>query len=134
MTPGRCAESRAGRSAALGTTGHGFAKQYVRDHIALRTEPATNNVTDYGVKKAVEHLPELREKMGAVIDNYLNVQQDILETFLDRGQLRTLATPTVLPSARRIPGLKLDHPRQLALMNVRSQLLGTLCSWSGEPH
>jgi hypothetical protein len=98
--------------------GHGFAKQYVRDHVALRTEPATNNVNDYGVKKAVEHLPELRDKMGAVIDNYLNVQQDILETFLDRGQLRTLAAPTVLPSGRRIPGLKLDHPRQLALMHA----------------
>src|SRR6267143_2219695 len=64
--------------------GHGFAKQYVRDHLALRTEPATNNVADYGVKKAVEHLPELRQKMGAVIDNYLTVQHDILETFLDR--------------------------------------------------
>jgi len=85
--------------------GHGFAKQYVRDHLALRTEPATNNVTDYGVKKAVEHLPELRQKMGAVIDNYLTVQQDILETFVDRGQLRTLGAPTVLPSGRRIPGL-----------------------------
>jgi hypothetical protein len=48
--------------------GHGFAKQYVRDHVALCTEPATHNVTDYGVKKAVEHLPELRDKMGAVID------------------------------------------------------------------
>jgi hypothetical protein len=98
--------------------GHGFAKQYVRDHLALRTEPATNNVTDYGVKKAVEHLPELRQKMGAVIDNYLNVQQDILETFVDRGQLRTLAAPTVLPNGKRIPGLKLDHPRQLALMHA----------------
>jgi hypothetical protein len=98
--------------------GHGFAKQYVRDHVALRTEPATNNVTDDGVKKAVEHLPELREKMGAVIDNYLTVQQDILETFVDRGQLRTLAAPTVLPNGKRIPGLKLDHPRQLALMHA----------------
>jgi hypothetical protein len=70
------------------------------------------------VKKAVEHLPELRQKMGAVIDNDLNVQQDILETFVDRGQLRTLAAPTVLPSGKRIPGLKLDHPPQLALMHA----------------
>jgi hypothetical protein len=98
--------------------GHGFAKQYVRDHVLLRTEPATNNVTDYGVKKAVEHLPALRDKMGTVIDTYLTVQQDILETFVDRGQLRTLAAPTVLPSGKRIPGLKLDHPRQLALMHA----------------
>ena len=70
------------------------------------------------VKKAVEHLPELRQKMSSVIDNYHNVQQDILETFVDRGQLRKLAEPTVLPNGKRIPGLKLDHPRQLALMHA----------------
>src|SRR5713226_3686745 len=98
--------------------GNGFVKQYVRDHVLLRTEPASNNVNDYGCKKAVEHLPELRQKMSSVIDNYHNVQQDILETFVDRGQLRQLSQPTVLPSGRRIPGLKLDHPRQLALMHA----------------
>jgi len=98
--------------------GNGFLKQYVRDHVLLRTEPASNNVADYGVKKAVENLPQLRTKISAVIDNYHNVQQDILETFIDRGQLRKLAQPTVLPNGKRIPGLKLDHPRQLALMHA----------------
>jgi len=98
--------------------GNGFIKQYVRDHLNLRTEAATNDVTDYGVKKAVENLPQLREKMAAINDNYLDVQQDILETFVDRGQLRKLAQPTVLPSGKRVPGLKLDHPRQLALMHA----------------
>src|ERR1700740_3076601 len=97
---------------------NGFIKQYVRDHLNLRTEPATNNVTDYGINKAVEHLPAVRQKMAAVIDNYLDVQQDILETFVDRGQLQHLAKPTLTPSGKRIPGLKLDHPRQLALMHA----------------
>ena len=55
--------------------------------------------------------------MSEIIDNYQNVQQDILETFVDRGQLRQLAEPTRLPSGKRIPGLKLDHPRQLAVMH-----------------
>jgi hypothetical protein len=41
--------------------GKGFLKQYVRDHLCLRTETATNDVTDYGVKKAVENLPQLGE-------------------------------------------------------------------------
>ena len=59
--------------------GTGFVKQYVRDHVLLRTEPASNNVNDYGCKKAVENLPQLRERMSSVIDNYQNVQQDILE-------------------------------------------------------
>jgi hypothetical protein len=38
--------------------------------------------------------------------------------FLDRGHLRKLAEPTVLPNGKRVPGLKLDHPRQLALMHA----------------
>jgi len=97
--------------------GHGFAKQYVRDDRILRTEPATNNVYDYGVNKDVENLPHLRKRMSEIIDHYHDVQQDVLETFIDRGQLRKLAEPTVLPSGRRIPGLKLDHPRQLAVMH-----------------
>ncbi len=98
--------------------GNGFIKQHVRDHLNLRTEPATNNVADYGIKKAIEHLPALRAKLSSIIDSYLNVQQDILETFVDRGQLHQFAQPTVLPNGRRIPGLKLDHPRQLALMHA----------------
>ena len=98
--------------------GNGFIKQYVRDHLLLRTEPATNNVNDYGVKKAVENLPKLHERLESITDNYLNVQQDILETFVDRGQLKALAEPTILPGGKRIPGLRLDHPRQLALMHA----------------
>src|SRR5215831_12329195 len=59
---------------------NGFLKQYVRDKSNLRTEPATNNVTDYGVGKALENLPQLKEKLSNVIDRYHNVQQDILES------------------------------------------------------
>jgi hypothetical protein len=96
----------------------GFLKQYVRDRFLLRTESATNNVyTDYGVGKAVENLPLLRERLDGILERYLDVQQDILETFVDREQLRKLTQPTLLPNGRRIPGLKLDHPRQLALMH-----------------
>jgi hypothetical protein len=96
--------------------GHGFIKQYVRDHRILRTEAATNNVNDYGVNKAVDNLPQLRHRLCAINENYLNIQQDILETFLDGGQLPKLTQPSLLPSGRRMPGLRLDHPRQLALM------------------
>src|SRR5262249_44961286 len=80
--------------------GHGFIKQYVRDHRLLRTEPATNNVADYAVAKAIDNLPLLRRKLAAIVDSYLDVQQDILETFVDRGQLRTLSQPTILPTGK----------------------------------
>jgi hypothetical protein len=110
--------------------GNGFIKQYVRDHLILRTETATNNVNDYGVNKAVENLPKLREKLSAINDNYQNVQQDILETFIDRGQLRKLAEPTVLPGGKRVPGLKLDHPRQLALMHALVRFAYVASDWT----
>ena len=42
----------------------------------------------------------------------------MLETFVDRGQLRKLAEPAITSTGKRIPGLKLDHPRQLALMHA----------------
>ena len=96
----------------------GSIKEYVRDHLLLRTEATSNNVTDFGVPKAIAAVPQLRPAMAAVTDRYLTVQQDILETFVDRGQLRQLADATRLPSGRRVPGLKLDHPRQLALMHA----------------
>jgi hypothetical protein len=35
------------------------------------------------------------------------------------GQLRRLTAHTVLPIRKRIPDLKLDHPRQLALMHAQ---------------
>ena len=97
---------------------NGFIKQYVRDHLILRTEAATNNVTDYGVRKAVDNLTALRDTLSAINDNYLDVQQDIIETFIDRGQLGKLAQPTITATGKRIPGLKLDNTRQLALMHA----------------
>jgi hypothetical protein len=48
----------------------------------------------------------------------LNVQLGILETFVDRGQLRKLAEPTITSTGKRIPGFELDHPRQLALIQL----------------
>jgi hypothetical protein len=83
---------------------NGFIKQYVRDHLILRTEPASNNVNDYGINKAVANLPALRKRLSEITDNYLTVQQDILETFIDRGQLRKLTQPTITATGKRIPG------------------------------
>ena len=96
----------------------GFVKQYVRDERMIRTETATNDVTDYRVKKAIDNLPLFRQQLQGITTRYQDVQQDILETFLDRGQLRQLCQPTVTAHGKRIPGLKLDHPRQLALRHA----------------
>jgi hypothetical protein len=93
-------------------------KQCARDNLILRTETTSYHTPDLGVNKGVEHLPELRQTMAAANDRYLDVQQDVLETFVDRGQLGRLRQPSVSPSGRRTPGLKLDDPRLLAVLQA----------------
>jgi hypothetical protein len=93
-------------------------KQYVRDHRLLRTEATSYNTPDLGVGKAIRNLPHLRRVMRGINDRYLAIQQDVLETYVDRGQLARLRQPTITPSGRRTPGLKLDDPRLLAVMQA----------------
>jgi hypothetical protein len=93
-------------------------KQYARDNLVLRTETTSYHTPDLGVNKGVEHVPQLRQTMAAANDRYLDVQQDVLETFVDRGQLERLRQPSVSPSGRRTPGLKLDDPRLLAVLQA----------------
>lgn len=102
---------------------HSMLKNYVRSGNTEfggldRAEVATNDVTDFrGLLKSVENLPTVRERFSQITTNFRNSQQDILETFLDRGQLHRLAQPT-LTGQKRVPGLKLNDPRQLALMHA----------------
>jgi hypothetical protein len=79
------------------------------------------------LKKAVENPSAWRDRLHSINDRYLDVQQDILETFVDRGQLRKLAEPTLLPNGKPIPGLKRDHPRQLALMHALVRFCAHRC-------
>jgi hypothetical protein len=94
-------------------------KQYVRDHRVLRTEATSYNTPDLGVGKSIRHLPQLRRVMtGSINDRYLAIQQDVLETYIDRRQMARLRQPTITSSGRRTPGLKLDDPRLLAVMQA----------------
>ena len=83
---------------------NGFIKQYVRDNRVLRTEAATNNVNDYGVHKGMDNLPALRQTLQGITDRYLDVQQDILESFIDRDQLREAQRTHGLTQWQKDPG------------------------------
>jgi hypothetical protein len=93
-------------------------KQYVRDHVVLRNEATSYNTLDLGVGKSIRNLPQLRRVMHGINDRYLGIQQDVLETYVDRGQLARLRQPTITANGRRTPGLKLDDPRLLAVMQA----------------
>jgi hypothetical protein len=78
----------------------GFLKQYVRDRLVLRTESATNNIsTDYGIGKAAENLPQLRQRLGDIIDRYMDVQQDIWKPLWTESSFANSPNPRCFPTA-----------------------------------
>jgi hypothetical protein len=62
-------------------------------------------------------MAEFRATASSIVDRYLDVQQDVLETFVDRQHLAKLGKPTLV-GQRRVPGLRLDDDRLLAVMGA----------------
>ena len=86
--------------------------------VGLRTESACHQLKDLGVQKNIANLPRLREVFRTANERYLNVQQDVLASYIDRGQLQELFRPSVSATGRRVPGLHLDDPRLLAVLQA----------------
>jgi hypothetical protein len=93
-------------------------KQYVKDQVALRTESTSYQLKDLGVPKNVDHLAALRTILATANERYENAQQDILATYVDRGELQQLRQPSVSANGRRVPGLHVDDPRLLAVLQA----------------
>jgi hypothetical protein len=93
-------------------------KQYVKDRTLLRTETACFRLRELSVPKDVQNLPKLRAVLGGSNARYLEAQQDVLASPLDRGQLERLRQPTVSAAGRRTPGLRLDDARLLAVLQA----------------
>jgi hypothetical protein len=105
-------------------------KQYVKDRVLLRTETSCFQLRDLSVPKDVQNLPKLREVLGRSTERYLEAQQDVLASPIDRGQLERRRQPTVSAAGRRTPGLRLDDARLLALLQALTSfayLIGTGC-------
>jgi hypothetical protein len=98
--------------------GKNSIKQYVREGGPLRTEATTFQLKELSVPKGLQHLPRVRKVLGQCTERFESVQQDILETFVDRGQLQELRQATVSPSGRRTPGLRPHDPRLLAVLQA----------------
>jgi hypothetical protein len=65
-------------------------KQYVSHGVGLRTESTSYQLKDLSVPKNITNLPKLREVLGTANERFLEVQQDVLASYVDRGQLQQL--------------------------------------------
>jgi hypothetical protein len=110
-----------------------FAKQYVRgdqhsDRI-LRTETCSNDTHHFGVKRRLENLPLLHERLGATNERCLAEQAELLASAVDTGQLAALTAPTLI-GQRRVPGLKLHDDRVIRLLETLLYPGGFVRDWT----
>jgi hypothetical protein len=93
-------------------------KQYVKDKGVLRTETTSFQLQDLSVKKSIDNLDKARSVLSRTNERVLTVEQDILETFVDREHMKQLRQPSVSAQGRRTPGLRVDDPRLLAILQA----------------
>jgi hypothetical protein len=93
-------------------------KQYVSNGLGLRTESSSHQLKDLSVPKNITNLAKLRTTLNQANQRYLQVQQDILVTYVDHGELQQLRQPSFTPTGRRLPGLRIDDPRLMAVLQA----------------
>ncbi len=92
-------------------------KQYEKDNTYLRIETCSNNLQDFRLKKALEHLPEVAGKLQAVNNRFADAQAGNLNVEIDHPLLANLAKPTRHKS-RRMAGIRLENDRIIRLLEV----------------
>jgi len=94
-----------------------FIKQYEKFSTYLRNEACSNNLADFGLKKGLDHLAAVREKLLAVTDRFAAFQAEWLNVHVDFPLLQRLALPITIGTAK-YPGIKIHDTRMIRLMEV----------------
>src|SRR5208337_1531300 len=95
----------------------GFLKQYEKFLTFLRNELVSNNLTDFGLLKGLDHLDAVRTTFQAITDRFAGFQAEWLNVHVDFPLLQRLAHPITI-GAVRYPGLKIHEPRIIRLFEV----------------
>jgi hypothetical protein len=94
-----------------------FIKQYEKFSTYLRNEACSNNLADFGLKKGLDHLAAVREKLLAVTGRFAAFQAQWLNVHVDFPLLQRLALPITVGSTK-YPGIKIHDTRMIRLMEV----------------
>jgi hypothetical protein len=94
-----------------------FLKQYEKFSTFLRNELCSNNLTDFGLKKGLDHLDAVRQTFQAITDRFAGFQAQWLNVHVDFPLLQRIALPITIGSVR-YPGIKIHDTRVIRLCEV----------------
>ena len=92
-------------------------RQYEKFSTFLRNELCSNNLTDFGLRKGLDHLPAVRETFQAITGRFAGFQAQWLNVHVDFPLLQRIALPITIGSVR-YPGIKIHDPRVIRLFEV----------------
>ena len=92
-------------------------RMYEKFSTFLRLEALSNNLTDFGLTKSLDHLDKVRAILGTVTDRFAAFEAQALDVHVDFPLFQRLALP-IPHGASKIPGIKIHDTRMLRLMEV----------------
>ncbi|MGA7038006.1 MAG: hypothetical protein WBZ08_06380 [Pseudolabrys sp.] len=96
---------------------HAFLKQYEKFSTFLRNELCSNNLTDFGLRKGLDHLDEVRRTFQTITSRFAGYQAQWLNVHVDFPLLQRIALPITVGSVR-YPGTKIHDVRVIRLFEV----------------
>jgi len=106
-----------------------FLKQYEKFSCFLRNELCSNNLRDFGLKKGLDHLDDVRKRFQTITDRFAGFQAQCLNVHVDFPLLQRLALPLTAGSVR-YPGIKIHDARIIRLLEVLLHGGNTVGGWT----
>jgi hypothetical protein len=92
-------------------------RMYEKFSTFLRLEALSNNLKDFGLKKSLNNLDAVREKLAAATDRFAAFEAEALNVHVDFPLFQRLALPITIGKSR-VPGIRIHDTRMLRLMEV----------------
>jgi hypothetical protein len=108
-----------------------FLKQYEKFSTFLRNELCSNNLSDFGLKKGLNHLQAVRERFQVITDRFAGCQAQWLNVHVDFPLLQCIALPITIGSVR-YPGIKIHEARIIRLLEVLLHGGSNVSGWTAK--
>jgi hypothetical protein len=106
-------------------------RQYEKFSRFLRNELLSNNLNDFGLRKGLDHLDEVRQRFQTITDRFATFQAQCLNVHVDFPLLQKIALPLTIGSVR-YPGIKIHDTRIIRLLEVLLHGGNTVGGWTAQ--
>jgi hypothetical protein len=104
-------------------------RQYEKFSRFLRNELLSNNLTDFGLRKGLDHLDDVRQKFQFITGRFAGFQAHALNVHVDFPLLQRLALPITKGTVRH-PGIRIQDARIIRLLEVLLHGGTTVGGWT----